>query len=127
MPSGGETGSSGSDRQVLDVFHRKTCGSCWNNRRGWAENAADLGTWFGVQCSLPQSTEREGRVVVLTMTEDELTGNGLEGTIPAELGHLGSLVKLDLRVNNLSGRIPPELGQLVALEILWLARNELDG
>ena len=39
------------------------------------------------------------------------------GTIPAELGHLGSLVKLDLRVNNLSGDV---LCLLVVKLTFWI-------
>ena len=56
-----------------------------------------------------------------------LSGYGLSGTIPPELGGLTGLEYLDLRRNGLSGEIPQELGVLTNLRLLDLGRNGLTG
>ena len=56
-----------------------------------------------------------------------LSGYGLSGTIPPELGGLTGLEYLDLRRNGLSGTIPQELGVLTNLRLLDLGRNGLTG
>ncbi|BBH05441.1 Protein kinase superfamily protein [Prunus dulcis] len=45
----------------------------------------------------------------------ELYKNNIQGTIPADLGNLKSLVSLDLYNNNISGTIPSSLGKLKSL------------
>ena len=52
---------------------------------------------------------------------------GHGGTIPAALGGLDHLQRLDLSGNRLTGQIPAELGQLTNLQQLYLAGNELTG
>mmetsp|Transcript_16932 Transcript_16932/g.22696 ORF Transcript_16932/g.22696 Transcript_16932/m.22696 type:complete len:88 (+) Transcript_16932:217-480(+) len=49
------------------------------------------------------------------------------GTIPAELGALSSLQRLELQSNQLTGTIPAELGALSSLETLVLQSNNLSG
>ncbi len=56
-----------------------------------------------------------------------LHSNNLRGPIPAELGNLSNLQSLLLAHNGLRGPIPAELGSLANLESLWLQRNELTG
>ena len=56
-----------------------------------------------------------------------LWGNELSGEIPAELGGLTSLQRLELARNTLSGEIPVELGDLANLELLTLSSNMLTG
>ncbi|BFG24439.1 hypothetical protein CerSpe_274700 [Prunus speciosa] len=48
----------------------------------------------------------------------ELYKNNIQGTIPAELGNLKSLISLDLYNNNISGTIPSSLGKLKSLVFL---------
>jgi Leucine-rich repeat (LRR) protein len=48
----------------------------------------------------------------------ELYQNNIEGTIPADLGNLKSLISLDLYNNNITGTIPKELGKLKSLVFL---------
>ena len=61
------------------------------------------------------------------VTELDLSSEGLNGTIPAELGTLFELTTLDLSMNSLTGDIPAELGRLPNLEELRLSGNSLTG
>ncbi len=61
------------------------------------------------------------------VTELQLSGLGLDGEIPTELGSLANLRSLDLSDNQLTGPIPPELGDLVNLQELYLGGNTLTG
>ena len=56
-----------------------------------------------------------------------LRDNDLTGEIPSELGNLANLTELKLDGNELSGAIPNELGNLANLRILWLSNNSLNG
>ena len=56
-----------------------------------------------------------------------LTGKGLTGRIPAELGGLDNLRGLFFDDNQLSGEIPPELGGITNLSGLHLENNKLTG
>ena len=56
-----------------------------------------------------------------------LAGNDLTGSIPSALGSLTNLTDLLLSNNQLTGSIPPELGNLTDLEILDLSTNALTG
>ena len=61
------------------------------------------------------------------VTELDLSSEGLNGSIPAELGRLFELTALDLSMNALMGDIPAELGWLPNLEELRLSGNSLTG
>ena len=76
-----------------------------------------IGRWQGVTLGGP-----EGRVGALA-----LSGQGLTGRIPPELGRLRGLGLLYLDRNRLTGPIPPELGNLLNLRELWLDDNRLSG
>ena len=119
-------GSVVTDREVLEVFYRTTGGPDWGDRTNWM-SSAPLGEWFGVQ------TNGNGRVTNL-----DLSGNNLIGTIPASLGQLAYLRVLHLGsrwdealqqavFNQLSGPIPPEFGGLANLDWLNLDDNRLSG
>ena len=57
----------------------------------------------------------------------DLEGNRLEGLIPQGLGQLRSPTRLLLHKNSLSGPIPAALGNLTSLHRLSLAHNDLSG
>ncbi len=104
-----------AERDALVALYQDTDGDNWTNNRNWLSNAS-LDSWHGV------TTDRNGRVVELDLSE-----NGLNGTIPSELGNLTNLEKLNLSKNQLRGTIPPELGNLTNLRFLDLYENRLSG
>ncbi len=102
-------------RTALTVLYEATDGPNWTANNGWLTDQP-LGRWHGVD------TDGSGRVVVLRLNDNDLTGE-----IPPELGNLASLEDLDLRRNLLTGEIPPELGNLANLGFLRLNDNNLTG
>ena len=126
-------GTVAGDRAALVAFYNATGGPNWANNTGWLTDAP-LGQWYGV------TTDSTGRVTRL-----ELPENSVIGQLPAALGNLASLERLNLRnieftcvaagdcpassptANQLTGEIPAELGQLNNLERLQLTLNQLSG
>ena len=103
-----------TDRATLVEFYRATGGDDWTRSDGWLSEVP-ISSWYGV-------TVDGDRVVGL-----ELSRNNLKGRLPAALGQLAGLRRLDLPYNKLWGRIPPGFGQLAELEYLDLGVNELTG
>ncbi len=104
-----------TDRDVLITIYRASNGANWSKSSNWLTDAP-LDTWYGV------TTDENGRVTDLTLSENELSG-----VIRPELGNLRNLEWLDLSKNDLSGLIPPELGNLRNLRGLALGGNSLSG
>ena len=100
-----------SDKAALESLYDATDGSQWGNSTNW-KTEQPLSTWYGL------TTNSDGRV-----TEVELQANGLTGTIPAAVGNLEHLERLDLRDNDLSGGLSSELVNLTSLEALLLKAN----
>ena len=103
------------DRAALEALYNATGGDNWANNDNWLSDAP-IGQWLGV------TTGPSGRVTVLNLTENQLSG-----AIPAELGSLTNLQRLYLSDNLLTGEIPAELGSLINLEGLHLWGNGLTG
>ena len=112
------------DRAALVALYEATDGPNWVDNTNWLTDAP-LGEWYGVE------TDASGRVVRLDLHGRSdgagVTGNGLVGSIPPQLGNLAKLVVLNLQRNSLPGVIPPELGKLAKLEVLLLDGNRLQG
>ena len=94
------TVESAEDRETLMAFYNAMGGANWADNTNWL-SAALIGDWYGV------TTDAEGNV-----TELNLRGNQLIGTIPHVLGDLTNLQVLVLWENQLSGEIPTELSIL---------------
>ncbi len=103
------------EREALSSFYRATNGPGWVDNSNWL-TGAPLADWYGV------GVDGAGRV-----TELNLVGNELSGSLAPELSNLTHLTELRLGGNRLSGQIPPQLGQLAHLEILQLRSNMLSG
>ena len=87
-----------TDRAALVALYDATGGTNWTNSSNWTSDS-HLSQWHGV------SIDASGRVTSLI-----LEGNGLQGSLPQELGHLTQLQELGLGFNGLTGTLPPELG-----------------
>ena len=106
---------TGSDGAALVALYGAAGGDDWSNSDGWIYNV-DIGQWHGV------TTDTEGRVTKL-----DVSGNGLTGGLPEEMGTLTALTELDLSDNRLSGPLPGEIGSLTKLEELYLNNNQFSG
>lgn len=102
-----------TDVDALVAIYQSTGGDGWTRRDGWLAHE-DYCDWYGVTCT-------DGVVTGLS-----LNGNNLTGTLPAEIGALAGLTKLNLTENPLvTGGLPAEIGQLTRLEELWLGGFKL--
>ena len=127
------------DRAALVALYNATGGDDWEDNDNWLTDAL-LDEWDGV------TTDEDGRVIVLDLAGNDLTGsippelgdlselevlelnsNLLTGTLPSELGKLSELEHVELGGNLLTGTLPPELGKLSELEYLELSGNLLTG
>ena len=120
-------GSVEGDRAALVALYIATDGPNWTDNMNWLTDTP-LGDWFGVE------TNEQGRVTQLYITgyfdseAFEFVGNGLTGSLPAELGTLSHLRWLGIAGNSgLTGPIPPELGALPNLKEIYFANNRLTG
>ena len=84
---------------ALESFYFGTSGYDWNNQSEWLVNQ-DPCKWFGITCNNEQ------------VTQIELPGNNLSGSIPEGLGQLGQLDTLDLSFNQLRGAVPFSIAQI---------------
>ena len=118
-------GTAASDRAALEAIYRATGGDDWTNNTNWL-SGAPLEDWYGVEVT-------DGRVTRLRLggwdeAVGRVVGNGLTGSLPAELGSLSQLRWLEAAGNSgLTGPIPAELGNLANLEFLSLLGNWLTG
>ncbi len=78
----------------------------------------DISDWQGV------TVERGDSPYVRVLF---LPDAGLTGSIPAALGGLADLRRIDLDYNSLTGGLPRELGSLYDMELMYLNHNNLTG
>ncbi len=131
--------SSGTDREALESLYTALSGANWTNKGKWLTDAP-IDEWYGV------TANDEGRVTALDLSNNGLEGalpaeiaqlalltdvnlddNTLQGPIPAEVGTLGDLESLSINSASLSGSLPEELGDLTSLTSLSLEGNSLSG
>ena len=105
---------SPAECKALAAFYDASGGDNWINHTGWLTTTTPC-SWYGVMCN--------GGYV----TQLDLHGNQLSGSISPKLGDLISLEYLILHNNQLTGSIPPELGSRTGLQALWLFSNQLSG
>ena len=103
---------SKQERQVLIDLYNATNGPEWEKQ--W-DLEKPVETWNGV-----------------TVENNKVTGinllfNNLKGALPASLGQLKNLKKLELSFNPISGKIPSEIGNLEQLEVLAINGTALSG
>ena len=137
------------DANARDVWHRELPGG-WDNGSDVCTVGARCGRhgcsnslWSGVSCN------NRGRVATFSfwtggraelkftlgdhlgdlaeLSEIDLPGVGLSGTIPASIGKLQKLRKLWLYRTRLSGTLPKELWRVASMEDLDLAYTRISG
>lgn len=106
-----------------DVNALRALQQSWGQRAAstlqWTGNDPCGGSgWTGVKCD-SSSPQR--------VTSIELSGLGLAGELPPDIGLLTALLTLDLSYNNLTGSIPSQIGQLTHLDALILQFNFFNG
>lgn len=131
-----------SERDALIALFNSTNGDNWVDNTNW--NSSELvGNWQGIRTT---NIGGVGHVSEINLGGNNLTGtmpteignfpeltylglwgNLITGNIPPEIGNLGNLKTLDITPNTFSGSIPDEIGNLVNLEVLWLNQNGLTG
>jgi hypothetical protein len=77
--------------------------------------------------TLPTTLTRLSRLTTLYIFGFGGTNNGLQGTIPSELGSMRSLELVNLSGNRFNGSLPSELGRLVGLYEFRVHYNRLSG
>ena len=106
------------ERDALVALYNSTDGANWTDNTGWLGAAGTECSWFGVSCYADSGK---------SVSNLSLWKNGLNGTIPSELGNLSNLTYLHLGSNSLTGTIPSELGNLTKLTQILLFSNSLTG
>ena len=101
------------DSMALIALYNATEGINWTNQWDFDQ---PIDNWYGV------TTNQVGDVVQL-----DLSGNGLRGSLPNQIGFLSALKVLRLEFNQLSGPLPDGLGILFNLEELVAFNNNLEG
>lgn len=98
--------TNASDSLALVALYNSTDGPNWYNNDHWLSGPVE--TWYGVRIE-------SGRI-----TELQLSGNNLGGSLPDEIGNLEQLQRLNLNTNGITGAVPESIGNLINLEVLGL-------
>ena len=102
----------------MGAFHESLGGPQWRSTDNWLQTPDPCDRklpWYGVRC-------HKGKVHSI-----DLSDNGVDGTIPAQIGHLEGLQELKLNKNSISGTLPTELGKLKFLRVLATDSNRVSG
>ena len=104
-----------NERKALMAFYLALGGPDWLQRDFWGSDQP-VGQWHGV------ATDAEGRVVRLTLYD-----NNLAGPLSPEVCQLERLHTLHLSFNRLAGALPHALSDCRKLRNLWVKGNRLSG
>ena len=130
-----------TERYALAVFYFETNGPGWFSSGDWL-SGSHVCLWYGVACVTDSEETVDGSddwssqfITSLDFHESEAQngkGNGLDGTIPPEIGILSSHLRvLDVGAQEgpktIVGGIPTELGLLTQLTMLRLHDQQLTG
>lgn len=115
LPEPTDVGLRERERRALIEFYEALGGPDWIERDFWASDRP-VGEWHGV------ATDAEGRVVQLTIYDNNLTG-----ALSPAICQLQRLHTLHLSFNKISGALPDGLGECRALKNLWLKGNKITG
>ena len=102
-----------SDSLALVDFYNATSGNSWGNKANWLSGI--VGSWQGI-------TIDSNRV-----TNINLSGNNLSGSLPISFCNLTRLKYLYLSDNNLSGNLPSCFGNLISLNTIDFRNNKFTG
>jgi len=109
-------------RYALMTIYFSTAGDNWNNRIGWITFSEDECDWFGVSTC---RTDSDGNLAVTNLN---LQGNNLQGTLPSEICALHpELGELHFGNDDISDVIPWCLASFRQLKILELSNLQLTG
>ena len=111
---------SEAEREALFDLYDATGGDEWIVNDGWLGEDGSECEWFGIHCS----QEPDG---TLTVSRIWLSGNNLSGgELDDSLEQLSALFELDLSGNQLQGSLPANLSTLPNLSVLDLSDNRYD-
>lgn len=105
-------------RYALATLYYATNGARWVNNTNWLNGHECL--WTGVYCELGSNN-------IVSVTYLNLVTNGLDGSIPSEIGYIESLQRIELGSNQLVGSIPMSFSSLTELRTLSVSDNQLSG
>jgi len=110
-------------RFVLATLYFSTRGGLdWHSSESWLSVSVSECGWYSTTKSNTEICDADGNYLRLS-----LSSNGLEGTLPAEIGLLSTLIELNLDFNRLTGGIPSTVGNMIRLNYLSLSWNRLSG
>eukprot|EP00253_Pinus_taeda_P031186 PITA_31186 len=107
-----QTATNSQDIEALDAIKSKY------GIKGWISDPCYLRPWNGLGCV--------NSSLAIRISEINLSGRNLTGSVPEEIGQLTALVNVSLENNNLIGPLP-DLSGLIMLERLHLQNNSLNG
>ncbi|MBD1208387.1 MAG: VCBS repeat-containing protein [Ignavibacteria bacterium] len=111
-------GVARQDSVALVTLYSALGGTSWTRNTNWLRGF--VGSWYGV-------TVEGGRVRELRLPSNNLRGTVSSAVVDSALARLDGLRALDLSGNGLNGTLPRSLSKLKLLETLNLGKNNLTG
>jgi hypothetical protein len=81
---------SNNESNALKALYEKTGGRNWFHQENWKEAPGTENTWYGITCD-PANT---------TVLKIELSGDNLQGVLPADMDAFSNLTTLDISGND---------------------------